>query len=215
MKTLKIGIADYDRMKARTMAIARGEHKPARGEPTVWFTSIESFAKVLSRRNRELLAMIGREKPGSVTELAEISGRSKSNLSRTRSGAMRRRPGCILIVGEGASPCTRRRIASSRSAPSSPSWTPTAPHHRVPAGQQLALAPTGVVRPTSSTTFTPPRAPPAPPASRTAWPPTRATSAAPAPAAAPGRWRTRGRTRSTPPSGSGTAPGRRSRTSAG
>ena len=27
--------------------------------------------------------MIGREKPGSVTELAEISGRSKSNLSRT------------------------------------------------------------------------------------------------------------------------------------
>ena len=83
MKTLNIGIADYDRMKARTMAIARAEHKPARGEPTVWLTSIESFAKVLSRRNRELLAMIGREKPGSVTELAEISGRSKSNLSRT------------------------------------------------------------------------------------------------------------------------------------
>ena len=83
MKTLKIGIAGYDRMKARTMTIARGEHKLARGEPTVWFTSIESFAKVLSQRNRELLAMIGREKPGSVTEPAELSGRSKSNLSRT------------------------------------------------------------------------------------------------------------------------------------
>ena len=88
MKTLKIGIAGYDRMKARTMGSgfhrdARGEHKPTRGEPTVWFTSIESFAKVLSQRNRELLAMIGREKPGSVTELAELSGRSKSNLSRT------------------------------------------------------------------------------------------------------------------------------------
>ena len=39
MKTLQIGIASYDRMKARTMAIARGEHKPAKGEPTVWFTS--------------------------------------------------------------------------------------------------------------------------------------------------------------------------------
>ena len=49
----------------------------------MWFTSIESFAKVLSQRNRELLAMIGREKPSSVTELAELSGRSKSNLSRT------------------------------------------------------------------------------------------------------------------------------------
>ena len=83
MKTLKIGIAGYDRMKARTMAIARGEHQPSRGEPMVWFTSIESFAKVLSGRNRELLALIAREKPGSLTELAELAGRNKSNLSRT------------------------------------------------------------------------------------------------------------------------------------
>ena len=83
MKTLKIGIADYERMKARTMAIARGEHRPARGEPTVWFNSIESFARVLSGRNRELLTTIAREKPASLTELAELAGRSKSNLSRT------------------------------------------------------------------------------------------------------------------------------------
>ena len=83
MKTLRIGIANYGRMKARTMAIARGEHTPARGEPTVWFTSVESFAKVLSQRNRELLAMIAQEKPGSLTELAALAGRNKSNLSRT------------------------------------------------------------------------------------------------------------------------------------
>ena len=75
MKTLKIGIADYDRMKARTLAIARGEHKPARGEPAVWFTSIESFAKVLSGRDRELLETIARERPGLLTELAELAGR--------------------------------------------------------------------------------------------------------------------------------------------
>ena len=83
MKTPKIGIADYDRMKARTMVIARGECKPAKGEPTVWFTSIESFAKVLSGRNRDLLATIARERPGSLTELAELAGRSRSNLLRT------------------------------------------------------------------------------------------------------------------------------------
>ena len=83
MKTLKIGIASYDRMKARSLAIARGEYKPARGEPLVWFTSVESFAKVLSQRNRELLATIAREQPGSLTELAELAGRNKSNLSRT------------------------------------------------------------------------------------------------------------------------------------
>ena len=64
MKTLKIGIAGYDRMKARTMAITRGEHKPTRGEPTVWFTSIASFAKVLSQRNRELLRIRERRKEG-------------------------------------------------------------------------------------------------------------------------------------------------------
>ena len=83
MKTLKIGIAGYNRMKARTIAIARGERKPARDEPKVWFTSVESFAKVLSHRNRELLTLIAREEPGSLTELAKLSGRNKSNLSRT------------------------------------------------------------------------------------------------------------------------------------
>ena len=83
MKTLKIGIAGYDQMKARTMALALGQHKPVKGEPKVWFTSVESFAKVLSQRNRELLALIAREKPDSLTELATLAGRNKSNLSRT------------------------------------------------------------------------------------------------------------------------------------
>ena len=83
MKTLKIGIAGYDRMKARTIAIARGERKPDGDDPKVWFTSVESFAKVLSHRNRELLTLIAREEPQSLTELAKLSGRNKSNLSRT------------------------------------------------------------------------------------------------------------------------------------
>ena len=83
MKTLKIGIAGYDQMKARTMAIARGEHSPAKAEPKVWFTSIESFAKLLSEHNRHLLELIARERPRSLTELAKLAGRSKSNLSRT------------------------------------------------------------------------------------------------------------------------------------
>ena len=83
MKTLLVGVAGYERMKARTMAIARGRHKPANDEPKVWFTSIESFARVLSQRNQALLALIASEKPESLTELAEIAGRKKSNLSRT------------------------------------------------------------------------------------------------------------------------------------
>jgi predicted transcriptional regulator len=83
VKTLKVGIAGYEEMKARTMAIARGEHKPGKGEAKVWFTSMESFAMVLSERNRALLALIATAEPGSIAELAALSGRAKSNLSRT------------------------------------------------------------------------------------------------------------------------------------
>ena len=83
MTTLKVGIASYDEMKARTMRIARGEQRVSPGEPKVWFTSTESFAKVLSAGNRELLRIIAEKAPGSLDELARISGRAKSNLSRT------------------------------------------------------------------------------------------------------------------------------------
>ena len=83
MKTLKIGIASYKDMKARTMAIARGKLKPKPGDPKVWFTSTESFAKVLSNKNRALLATITATHPVSLQELAGRTGRKASNLSRT------------------------------------------------------------------------------------------------------------------------------------
>ena len=83
MRTLRVGIASYEQMKARTLAIARGEYKPAAGEPKVWFTSTESFARILSDRNRALLAIIAESAPESLTRLAELTGRKKSNLSRT------------------------------------------------------------------------------------------------------------------------------------
>jgi predicted transcriptional regulator len=83
MTTLKVGIASYAEMKSRTMRIARGEHKPTPAEPKVWFTSTESFAKVLSAGNRDLLQIIVDKAPGSLEELVELTGRAKSNLSRT------------------------------------------------------------------------------------------------------------------------------------
>ena len=83
MTTLKVGIASYEDMKARTMAVARGERRVAAEERKVWFTSTESFAKVLSAGNRELLRVIAEQAPGSLDELARITGKAKSNLSRT------------------------------------------------------------------------------------------------------------------------------------
>lgn len=83
MTTLKVGIASYDEMKARTLAVARGERRIEADEPKVWFTSTESFAKILSASNRALLRLIAERSPGSLDELAQAAGRAKSNLSRT------------------------------------------------------------------------------------------------------------------------------------
>jgi predicted transcriptional regulator len=83
MKTLRVGIATYEQMKARTSAIVRGEYKPLAGEPKVWFTSAESFARILSESNRAMLGIIAESTPESLAHLAELTGRKKSNLSRT------------------------------------------------------------------------------------------------------------------------------------
>lgn len=83
MTTLKVGIASYEEMKARTLAVARGEARVSPQDPKVWFTSTESFAKVLSAGNRDLLRVIVEQAPGSLDELARITGKAKSNLSRT------------------------------------------------------------------------------------------------------------------------------------
>ena len=83
MKTLRVGIASYEQMKARTLEIARAKYKPAADEPKVWFRSAESFARVLSDRNRALLGIIAESAPESLARLAELTGRKKSNLSWT------------------------------------------------------------------------------------------------------------------------------------
>src|ERR1700722_3831226 len=83
MKTLRIGIATLEQYRDRRFAIAKGKHKPGRGEPKIWFTSLESFAKLLSPRNRALLRLIAQTRPDSLQDLADKTGRAKSNLSRT------------------------------------------------------------------------------------------------------------------------------------
>ncbi|MFL6798569.1 MAG: helix-turn-helix domain-containing protein [Xanthobacteraceae bacterium] len=83
MKRLKVGIASYGHYKERTVALARGDRYAAAGAAKIWFTSIESFARILSARNRDLLALIAETRPASMVELAAKTGRAPSNLSRT------------------------------------------------------------------------------------------------------------------------------------
>ncbi len=69
--------------KARTIAIAKGTYTPNKDEPKVWFESIKSMAQILSNDNQDLLQVILDNKPQSLKELEELTGRAKSNLSRT------------------------------------------------------------------------------------------------------------------------------------
>jgi predicted transcriptional regulator len=82
-KTIKIGIISRENYKKRTIAIAKGEYKPKKGEPKIWFESLKSIAQILSSENQELLRIIDEQKPESLTELEAVTGRKRSNLSRT------------------------------------------------------------------------------------------------------------------------------------
>ena len=82
-RRIKVGIMPLKEFQAYTRAIATGKHKRKRGEPKIWFNSMASLAQVLSDQNRELLALIAQEEPESISELARLSHRSQSNLTRT------------------------------------------------------------------------------------------------------------------------------------
>ena len=82
-KTIKVGIMSLQEYKQRTIAIAKGEYAPKENEPKVWFESIKSMAQILSSENQDLLKTILRNNPKSLKELEELTGRAKSNLSRT------------------------------------------------------------------------------------------------------------------------------------
>jgi predicted transcriptional regulator len=82
-KVMKVGIISKENYMKRTIAIAKGEYKPRKDEPKVWFESLKSMAQILSSENLELLKTIIDHNPRSLTELEELSNRSKSNLSRT------------------------------------------------------------------------------------------------------------------------------------
>ena len=80
---IKVGILSRQMYAKRSIAIARGEYTPKRGEPKVWFESLRSMAEALSSDNQDLLRLIAERNPQSLAELEQMSGRKKSNLSRT------------------------------------------------------------------------------------------------------------------------------------
>ena len=82
-KMVKVGIIPFKQFQRYTMAIACGDYKPKKNEPKIWFESVEACMQILSTKNIELLKLIEKQKPQSIEQLSKISGRKKSNLSRT------------------------------------------------------------------------------------------------------------------------------------
>ncbi|MBW2199829.1 MAG: ArsR family transcriptional regulator [Deltaproteobacteria bacterium] len=82
-KSIKCGIISRKEFMEMTIAIAKGEYKPKRGMPKVWFESLQTMAQVLSNENQKLLDTIIKQKPESIKDLADLTGREKSNVSRT------------------------------------------------------------------------------------------------------------------------------------
>lgn len=82
-KIMRCGIMSRKAFMERTFKIARGDYRPGRDEPKVWFESLKTMAQILSEGNMELLRIIEEKKPESITALAAMTGRKKGNLSRT------------------------------------------------------------------------------------------------------------------------------------
>ena len=110
MRVLRIGIASTDVFRARTIAIARGRAKPKAGEPKIWFSSAQSVGKLIDD-NWPLLQEIRRRPPRSMTELAERTGRSLSNLSRTLKSLEQRG---LVSIEAGAGPGKRPVVTYDR-----------------------------------------------------------------------------------------------------
>ena len=82
-KLLKVGILSREEYQKRTISIARGEYRPRKNGPKIWFESLKSMSQVLSADNQALLKLIIEKNPESLAELEKLSHRKKSNLSRT------------------------------------------------------------------------------------------------------------------------------------
>ena len=79
----RIGIMSEELIRVRMLAIASGRYKPEPDEPKVWYTSLAAIAQTLRPENIELLRLIDRERPESLSELSKLTGRATSNLSNT------------------------------------------------------------------------------------------------------------------------------------
>jgi predicted transcriptional regulator len=105
MKRYKIqNLASLASVEEEMRAVARGERRAPADAARPSFNSVDALVRLLTPENQRLLALIRDRKPGSVTELVEMTGRAQPNLTRT----LAKLGGGRFYQGEGGWPDARR-----------------------------------------------------------------------------------------------------------
>ncbi len=78
-----IGILSEELARKRMIRIAEGKVTSKEQYPKFLFESLADLSLLLSNENVDLLNLIAREKPNSLDDLAEISGRSIKDVTDT------------------------------------------------------------------------------------------------------------------------------------
>ncbi|HYD70774.1 helix-turn-helix domain-containing protein [Azospirillum sp.] len=78
-----VKIIGLDRLEADMRAVARGERAAPDYAGTTTCNSVEALTRLLTPENRRLLATIRDGRPQSVADLARLTGRAPSNVTRT------------------------------------------------------------------------------------------------------------------------------------
>lgn len=81
MKTAKV--QGHAALREEMKAVARGEKPAPHDAATTSYESVDALLRLLTPQNRALLAVIRDQRPQSIAELAQITGRAQSNLTRT------------------------------------------------------------------------------------------------------------------------------------
>jgi len=79
----RFNIRSLSSLEEEMRAVARGERPAPSDAAKPSFGSIDALVRLLTPENRRLLALIRDRRPGSVAELARLTGRSQPNLTRT------------------------------------------------------------------------------------------------------------------------------------
>lgn len=79
----EVRIQSHGALRREMKEVASGKRPAPRGAGGVSFDSVETLLRLLTPKNRELLAVIRDKKPQSIAELAEMTGRKPPNVTRT------------------------------------------------------------------------------------------------------------------------------------